>query len=84
MIKPTKAQMKVLILMKDGWELGLSLSITSYIWLQKDGLGRGGKTEKVHANTFNGLCLRGFIKEKERGFPRSRWVLTNSGNEAIQ
>ena len=79
MTKVTKKQMHVLQLMNDGWELGKSSSLSGHIWLQQDGLGRGGNTEDVHANTFNGLYTRRLIEQKKRSFPTSLWGLTEAG-----
>ena len=84
MSKPTKAQMKVLTLMVNGWELGVETSINGSVWIQKNGLGRGGKTEKVHINTFNGLYTRRLIKEKKYGFPHSVWELTDIGRKLFE
>ena len=68
MNKLTKLQQKVVDLMKAGWELGVSDHFTTtsrmerYCWLQKNGLGKGGLTEKVNMNTLQALISKGMIK----------------------
>lgn len=84
MTKVTKKQAHVLQLMNEGWELGVSSSLTSHIWLQQDGLGRGGNTEGVHTNTFKGLYTRRLIKQKTRSFPTRLWGLTEAGIAAAK
>ena len=84
MSKPTKKQMEVLTLMNEGWEMGFSNTMNSRVWLQKNGVGRGGESMDVHINTFNGLHLRGLVRRKEYKFPTSEYVLTDAGREALK
>jgi len=70
--------------MSEGWELGVSSSLDSHIWLQQDGLGRGGNTENVHTNTFNGLYTRRLIEQKKRSFPSRLWGLTEAGKTVAE
>jgi len=63
----SKNQQRVVDLMGDGWALGLSCGRETCAWLQQDGLGRGGATEKVTLATFNGLWKEGAIKAKGAG-----------------
>lgn len=81
MQKLSPAQMKVLKLMAEGWELGLSSGLNFYAWLQKNGLGCGGPTERVHAGTFNGLCRRGLVRQVRYGFLSSLYGLTDDGKK---
>ncbi len=83
MSKPTKKQLEILTLMKEGWEMGVSTGLTFHAWIQKDGVGRGGDTVKLHGNTFSGLSHRGFIAPTERRFPTSIWILTETGRNAL-
>jgi hypothetical protein len=79
MMQLSKAQSRVLQLLQEGWELGVSSGIVGNAWLQKNGLGRGGETEFVNYNTFHSLYKRGLIKvEKRKGDPfyLTRYILT--------
>ena len=78
-MKLTKRQQEVIDYMSDGWALGASHALSSHIWLQKDGLGRGGDCVDVHAATFNGLHRRGMIVSAGYGFPTTKYVLTEAG-----
>ena len=74
-MKLSKAQQKVVDLMKEGWELGKSQSMSGRAWLQKDGVGRGGPVEKVNTNTFWSLYKKEIIKLKKQSFPTSIYEL---------
>lgn len=84
MSKPTKKQMEILSLMDAGWEMGVSSGLQFSAWLQINGVGRGGKVVRLHANTFSGLSHRGLIKQKKYGFPTSIWELTEAGKKAAK
>lgn len=51
--KLSSAQVNVLELMYNGWELGFYGGINLSITLQENGLGRGGSTKSIAINTFN-------------------------------
>lgn len=74
----TRLQMNVIDALKNGWELGHSSTADGRWWLQQDGLGRGGKTIDVHANTAFALLKRGLIEQKRYGFPTSLWGLVEN------
>ena len=77
MTKLTKLQQHVVGRMNEGWALGLSTGIAPNAWLQQNGLGRGGATEKVNIATFSGLHRRGVIRNKNTSqFPSVAYVLT--------
>ncbi len=54
----TKAQLHVVELMRQGWELGQR---DGRCWLQQDGYGKGGKIEDVNANTIYALYNHNII-----------------------
>lgn len=74
-MKLTKAQERVVARMKEGWELGISLTMDGRVWLQKNGVGRGGETEMVHAATASALVKAGVIVCEKREFPTSKYHL---------
>ena len=78
-MKLSPVQQKVIDLMKQGWEMGVSMTMDSRVWLQEDGVGRGGKSQKVNANTFFSLCSKGLIELKAQSFPTSKYGLTEKG-----
>lgn len=82
-MKISKPQMKVLRLMADGWELGVSSGITSRRWLQKNGLGRGGPVEDVRQDVFFALYKKGLLKKTKHSFPSSTWGLTDDAMELL-
>jgi len=54
--KVTKLQQDVLDLLKAGWELGVTRRLVERrVWLQKDGLGKGGETRKIRLAVFDAL-----------------------------
>lgn len=77
-MKISKAQQRVVTLMEEGWELGWSSSIGGRIWLQKNGVGRGGETERVLPATAMALIKAGIIVCDKPSFPTSKYRLTNT------
>ena len=90
-MKPLKlsfVEIKVLTLMREGWELGkvVSCSMGRRIWwLQKNGLGKGGDVFDVRdIRTCYNLYRKGLIKRVNPGiteFPSEEWRLTKLGEE---
>jgi len=79
-MKLSKTQSTVIKLMREGWEMGRSTSFNdNRIWLQKNGIGRGGETFEVRFNTYSALGNRELIKLKEQRFPTSLYELTEIG-----
>jgi len=78
MKKPSKAQALVLQRLADGWALGIAGGLNSRVWMQKDGLGRGGETANVSVATFTVLRERGLITKIRDGFPSSEYGLTTA------
>lgn len=76
-MKLTKAQDRVVSLMKEGWELGWSNTMDGRVWLQKGGVGRGGQTERVLVATASALCKAGVIVCDKREFPTSKYRLAS-------
>lgn len=64
---------QIIRLMKSGWELGRSHN--GRWWIQKDGLGSGGESNNVHANTARSLLNNKIIKSKGYGFPSEQFIL---------
>jgi hypothetical protein len=72
------SQNRVLDLMAQGWALGHSTDNTSYTWLQRGDVGRGGESLTVHGNTFYALRSKGLIRSKDGyHFPTEEYVLTD-------
>lgn len=74
-MKTTAKMDAVLNMMRDGWSLCYGSGLGTCIWLQKNGCGRGGDSERVHAATFHGLFKRGLIRESHTNYPTSTWEL---------
>ena len=74
----TTAQQHVVDRMRVGWSLGLTMTLTGGYWLQQGGLGRGGATESVHANTAHALRTKGVIQSVRRVFPVEEFQLTEA------
>jgi len=70
-MKLSPEQENVLLLMRQGWELGQSIG---GCWMQKGKLGHGGSSRKVSYATVRALAKQGLIT-KQWGFPASQWVL---------
>ena len=60
------------------WALGLTLTLTGHYWLQQGGLGHGGTTKTVHANTAHALHTKGVIQSVRRVFPVEEFQLTEA------
>lgn len=75
MKKLSPAQQRVLALMAEGWELGVSCGLESFAWLQQGGIGKGGPSENVRLNTVHALLDRKLIRAKRREFPSQRYEL---------
>jgi len=80
-MKLSEPQQEVICLMQEGWELGQSLVINGRAWMQKNGLGRGGESKDVRAQTFRALVRKGLIGGLAREFPKQRYVLTEKGKQ---
>ncbi len=74
-MKLSETQQHVIDRMKSGWQLGTSTSLHPCSWLQKDGCGRGGEAEDVHAGTVHSLLDRGMIIVDHEGFPLRTYKL---------
>ena len=60
--KVTKLQQEVLDLLKAGWELGVtSRLVERRVWMQKDGLGKGGETRKIRMSVFEALLAGNYL-----------------------
>ena len=74
----SKTQREVLRLMAEDWELGRSTGLSTRCWLQKNGIGRVGKTKDVRFTTLFALEGRGLIFGKYK-YPTMKYFLTESG-----
>lgn len=79
MKRPTKAQLQVLRRLREGWALGLNTTFHGKPWLQRDGLGKGGPTERVTHSTLNALHTQELVALKREGFPFREYKLTRKG-----
>ena len=67
-MKLSKSQQHVVDLMDQGWHLGMTGGINPEPWLQRDGLGYGGPTERIHRGTFWALWKKRAIINKDSGY----------------
>ena len=67
---------EIIELMRAGWELGLSDTYTERprVWLQKDGLTRGGDTQSVHRSSLNAALRTGRIRVAARRDGDPYWL----------
>ena len=74
----SKPQAQVIEMMKQGWELGesLSISISSGPRLQEGGIGSGGATCSVASSTVGALLARKLIRRNRDRFPMRTYKLT--------
>jgi hypothetical protein len=79
--KPTIAQLRVLRLLANGWQLGWSHAAWTgrAAWIQEGGIGRGGDTRTVHGNTFHALRSRSWT-----AWPTEKWDITDKGRHALE
>lgn len=85
--KLTERQLHVVRRMCEGWELGLEQGYRgSFWWLQKNGLGKGGDCENVHASTAESLLKLGLVRDTSKTmFARPRpFALTDSISEEVR
>ena len=71
----SKTQKEIVNLMRNGWELGGSMSGSGGDWIQKGGLGKGGDSKNVNANTTFALYKKGVICRGLRKFPTEHYLL---------
>lgn len=74
-MKLSKTQEEVVSLMKEGWEMGHSMTMDGNTWIQKNGVGRGGECKTVYANTYAALSRKGFLECISEEFPTMRFHL---------
>lgn len=79
MRKFTAAQAEVIMLMREHWQLGVSLDMSGRIWIQKDGVGRGGETKKVKSNTYHTILDAGLLECVDNDFPVKKYILSELG-----
>ena len=69
---------KILRLMSQGWQLGLSFGFRrsrARAWIQLGGIGRGGDTIDIHMSTFKKLDESGKIKTISRDATTIKFAL---------
>ncbi len=75
-MKLSDTQQTVIDLMKEGWELDTSRwGNNTHTWLQKDGLGKGGKTKDISIATVYALKNKGLIEHSLFKYPTRYWKL---------
>jgi len=83
-MKLSPAQEEVLNLMANGWELGQSTTYDGRSWLQQGGVGKGGKSKTISANTIHALFKRKLIHSKKYRFPHRTYTLTELGRDTVK
>ncbi len=74
-------QKEIVDLMRNGWELGSSMSLNGGDWIQKGGLGRGGESKNVNANTSYALYKKGVIIQVKQAFPKIHYALNTKDED---
>jgi hypothetical protein len=88
-VKISVVQRRVLVMMTEGWELGLHSSTRASwrssmgAWLQNGGMGKGGASLPVSGATLCALSRKGLIEESWQ-FPWITWGITGAGRDAIR
>lgn len=83
-MKLSKRQQEVIDYMGAGWALAVSSSVLGAgVWLQRDGVGRGGPTKKVNSATFSALHQRGLLYCQKDRFPTATYCLTAAGRAHV-
>ena len=66
---------EIIKLMKEGWELGTSNAMRSYhIWIQKDGLCKGGESKSIHKSTLHSLIDKKLVILEPRKHDDAFWL----------
>ncbi len=65
----SKTQQWVVDQMRAGWELGRDSYLPYRTWMQKGGIGRGGKVATVNRRTFYALWKAGVIEVSKDSLP---------------
>lgn len=81
-MKLTAPQLRVLRLMRDGWELGIDVGYDGKARLQYGGIGRGGESVPARRDTIRSLSQRKLVEYSIRQYPTQRYQLTALGREA--
>ncbi len=68
-------QNEILRLLGEGWELGIEMGKDGTWWMQRNGLGKGGRSREVHASSAHALRRKGLIKQVSNVFPIARYAL---------
>lgn len=76
-MKLSKTQQRIVELMGNGWELGVSMVSEGRCWIQEGLVGHGGRRENVSVATFHALRKRGVIVQREQKFPTAKYVLSD-------
>jgi len=83
-MEPTLRQKQVLLLMKHGWALCSTNGFNhTRHWLQENGCGKGGNTEKVNTNTFWAIAGRDWIAKNGGKYPTTSYGITSKGLDAL-
>lgn len=85
-IKLTKLRAQILNRMRDGWEMGMAPKLrlgTSY-WIQRNGVGRGGETQRFNSSTFEYFLSNKLIELKAKRYPTSIYQLAPLGHDIVK
>ena len=74
-MKLSVLQQKVIDLMNEGWELGLTQGFCPRAWLQKNGLGKGGETLNISVATLYSLERNKLIVSQGYSYPTRTYKL---------
>lgn len=84
--KLSKTQQQVIDRLKEGWELASSMDMDPVVWLQENGIGKGGVSEKVRWGTLQSLLRLKVIRRSTREYPVTHYVLVEDvgGRENVK
>lgn len=78
-IKLSPTQIDIIQKMRDGWELGRNCGYRSSVWMQKNGIGRGGESKDLSISTFQILWEKKIITVIRIGYSTTVYALTDLG-----
>lgn len=82
----TPKQREVVDRLREGWELGVSKSLDARqrIWIQKNGVGRGGESVDLRPSTFEALKSAGLLAPSKSTYPTYAYVLVGDPRAVVE
>lgn len=81
----TPKQREVVDRLREGWELGVSKSLDRQrVWIQKNGVGRGGESVDLRPRTFEALKSAGLLVPSKSKYPTYAYVLVGDPRAVVE